>query len=207
MTSTMESSPEAFDVETLEFYRVNARAYAHRRQSPSRALPTFLARLSPGSAILELGCGGGQDSEAMIAAGFDVTPTDGSAEVAAEAEARLGRPVTVLRFDALDLVDRFDGVWADACLLHAPAEALAGILRRVRLALKDGGVFHSSFKAGDGPARDALGRYNNLPSRRLLEAAMREAGPWAAVDIVETPGGSYDGAAYTWLNCTAVKAR
>lgn len=203
----MASSPEAFDGETLEFYRVHARAYVNRQQSPSRALPAFLARLPPGAAILELGCGGGLDAEAMIAAGFDVTPTDGSAEVAAEAEARLGRPVAVLRFDALDLVDRFDGVWANACLLHAPAEALAGILGRVRRALKDGGLFHATFKAGDGPARDALGRYNNLPSRRVLEAAMREAGPWAAVDIVETPGGSYDGAAYTWLICTAVRAR
>ena len=196
----------AFDAETLEFYRLEAHAYANRGQSASRDLPAFLARLPRGAGILELGCGGGQDAEAMIAAGFDVTPTDGSAELAAQAEARLGRPVRVLRFDALDVIDRFDAVWANACLLHVPVEALAGVLARVRRALKDGGVFYASFKAGDGPARDGLGRYNNLISLGVLEAAMAEAGPWADVDIAEAPSGSYDGAVYTWLVCTAVKA-
>ncbi len=58
---------------TLDFYAREAEAYA-TRYTMSEKLASFLALLPPGARILELGCGGGQDSEAMIAAGFDVLP-------------------------------------------------------------------------------------------------------------------------------------
>jgi cyclopropane fatty-acyl-phospholipid synthase-like methyltransferase len=48
--------------------------------------------LQPGARILELGCGGGRDAEAMVAAGFEVDPTDGTPEIARKAEERLGKP-------------------------------------------------------------------------------------------------------------------
>ena len=70
---------------TLDFYAREAEAYA-TRYTMSEKLESFLALLPPGARILELGCGGGQDSEAMIAAGFDVLPTDGSPELALQAE-------------------------------------------------------------------------------------------------------------------------
>lgn len=83
------------DQPTLDFYAREAEAYA-TRYAKSEELASFLARLPAGSKVLELGCGGGQDSEAMLAAGFDVLPTDGSPELAREAGKRLGRPVQVL---------------------------------------------------------------------------------------------------------------
>ncbi|AUX76865.1 SAM-dependent methyltransferase domain-containing protein [Sinorhizobium fredii] len=86
----------------------------------------------------------------MIARGFDVTPTDGSPELAAEAERLLGRPVGVVRFEELSWRERFDGIWAEACLLHVPRTALPDVLTRLLRALKFGGVLHASFKAGGG---------------------------------------------------------
>ena len=73
------------DADTLAFYDREASAYANRRDQAGPHLAAFLGQLAPGAKILELGCGGGQDAAAMIAAGFDVTPTDGSAGLAAEA--------------------------------------------------------------------------------------------------------------------------
>ncbi len=87
----------ARDDTTLGFYAAEAQPYASRsRAADEERLNAFLARLPSGARILELGCGGGQDSEWMLARGFDVTPTDGSPELAREAEKRLGRPVRVL---------------------------------------------------------------------------------------------------------------
>jgi SAM-dependent methyltransferase len=198
--------PGAHDDETLAWYDREAPAYAHRRAtSRNERMDAFLARLKPGASILELGCGGGQDAELMIAAGFDVTPTDGSPGLAAEAQQRLGRPVRVMRFEDLDAVAAYDAVWASACLLHVPEDALAGILGRIRRALKPGGAFFASFKAGDGGDRDSLGRYYNFISRPALEAAYATAGPWSELSLDEAPGGGYDGVPRTWLMVVAVK--
>jgi SAM-dependent methyltransferase len=197
---------DAHDRPTLDFYDREAAAYASRR-APSRnlRLEAFLARLPAGASILELGSGGGQDAAAMIAAGFDVTPTDGSAGLAAEAERHLGRPVRVMLFEDLEAVDRYDAVWANACLLHAPDARLPDILARIRRALKPGGRLFASFKAGDGGGRDSLGRYYNFPSRARLDQAFEAAGPWSELTLETDEGGGYDGVARTWLLCEAVR--
>lgn len=62
---------QAFDDDTLRFYRGNATAYAER-QPRSATLTKFLGELPAGAKILELGCGAGYQAEAMLAAGFDV---------------------------------------------------------------------------------------------------------------------------------------
>jgi SAM-dependent methyltransferase len=198
--------PPAHDDETLAWYNREAPVYARRRE-PSRneRLEAFLARLKPGASILELGCGGGQDAEVMIAAGFDVDPTDGSVGLAAEAERRLNRPVRIMRFEDLDAVERYDAVWANACLLHVPEAALADVMARVWRALKPGGVFFASFKSGDGGDRDTFGRYYNFVSRAGLEAAYAQSGAWSELTLTETPGGGYDGVPRTWLMGLAVK--
>lgn len=198
----------AHDPETLAFYDREASAYAaHQRAHRHPGLDDFLARLAPAAKILELGCGGGQDANAMLRAGFDVEATDGSASLAAQAERCLGRAVRVMRFDELEANESFDGVWANACLIHVPENALADVLGRIWRALKVGGVFFASYKAGDGGARDALGRYNNFPSQEALDLVYRRSGPWSELTVEERSGGGYDGVARVWLECWARKGR
>ena len=171
------------DEATLRFYRDNAKAYADWAKAPSTRLTGFLALLSPGGSILELGCGAGNHSAKMLAAGFAVRPTDGSPEMAEIASRRLGHPVEALLFDELDEHETYDGVWASACLLHAPCDELAGILSRIYRALKPGGVFYASFKIGEGDGRDSLGRYYNYPSPEWLQTTYAAAGRWSSISI------------------------
>ena len=143
------------DEATLQFYRGNAEAYAGRTFTSRQArLMAFLARLSPGASILELGCGAGGDTAEMLARGFDVRPTDGSPEMAGIASKHLGRTVETLLFHDLDEVEAYDAVWANACLLHVPRPELADVLARIWRALKPAGVFYASYKEGDGDGRD-----------------------------------------------------
>lgn len=193
------------DADTLAFYDREAAAYAARQRGAPVRLQAFLEQLRPRARILELGCGAGQDAELMAAAGFDVTPTDGSAGLAAQAQARLGRPVRVMRFEELDEVGVYDGVWANACLLHVPEDGLAEVLGRVHRALKPGGRFHTGFKAGDGGGRDSLGRYYNFPDEARLRAAYGAAGDWATLTITAGKGGGFDGVMRDWLFVDAVK--
>jgi SAM-dependent methyltransferase len=197
---------QAHDEQTLAFYEREAAAYASQARGTHRALAAFLSRLPPGARILELGCGAGADAEVMLAAGFDVEPTDGSPALAAEAGRRLGRPVRVVLFEEIDAEVAYDAVWASAALLHVPDERLAQVLERIRRALKPGGLFYASFKAGQGGGRDRFGRYFNFPTRERLEQAYRSAGGWSELDVREADGGGYDGVARTWLGCLARKA-
>jgi SAM-dependent methyltransferase len=175
---------EPADEQTLRFYGKNAPAYAEREiTSRQIRLGRFLALLSPGAAILELGCGAGADTAEMLARGFDVSPTDGSPEMAEVASRRLGRPVGTLLFHELDAVEAYDGVWANACLLHVPRPELAQVLALIWRALKPGGIFYASFKAGETEGRDTLNRYYNYPSPDWLREQYARAGNWTSLEI------------------------
>ncbi len=172
------------DEATLQFYRGHAEAYAGREITSRKArLAAFLSLLPNGARILELGCGVGGDTAEILARGFDVRATDGSPEMAAVASKRLGRPVETLLFHELDAVEAYDGVWANACLLHVPRDQLAHVLSLIWRALKPGGAFFASYKEGEAGGRDALDRYYNYPSQDWLRATYAESGSWNALSL------------------------
>ena len=191
--------------ETSAFYDANAETYASReRRLPTARLDALLAALPSGAKILELGCGGGQDSFYMLGKDFDVTPTDGSVELARQAERLIGRPVTVMRFQDLQATGKFDGVWAEASLLHVPRAELPDVLSRIHNALKPGAPLHASFKAGEAEGHDGFGRYYNYPSPDWLSQCLTEGG-WRDIALSEADGGGYDGKPTRWLFLTARK--
>lgn len=193
------------DRTTLDFYAREADAYTTRGEKAlHEKLQQFLSQLPSGAKILELGCGAGQDSEVMIAEGFDVHPTDGTAEIARAAASRLGIPVGTLLFDDIDASHAYDGIWANACLLHVPRAELGGIIGRIHTALKDGGVFYASFKAGEKEGRDQFDRYFNYPSESWLRDVYAQY-PWASLSVVTANGSGYDKKPTQWLQVTAVK--
>lgn len=191
---------------TIAFYDADAAAFIQRRveQYPEQ-LERFIAKVGRGAHVLDLGCGGGHDAQIMLAAGVDVLACDGSSELAARAEKRLGRPVRVMRFNELEAHEVFDGVWANRSLLHAPVEELPDLIKRIWRAMKPGASFFSSYKGGSGGEIDAAGRYYNFPSRAQLEEIYSAAAPWAALVIEERSGGDHDGVARPWLLCNATK--
>lgn len=184
---------------SLDFYEENAALYAARdRHLPERQLNRFVERLAAGARILELGCGAGGDSAELLQLGFDVTPSDGSAAMASQAERRLGRPVLVLPFQELAYEAEFDGIWANACLLHVPRADLADVLARIAKALRPGGRFYASFKTGGAEGTDRFGRYYNRPTREELTELCEAAG-FVGVEIETVSGGAFDGEPTTWL--------
>ena len=193
------------DEDTLQFYRQNAEVYAGREITSRQVrIKRFLAVLPSDARILELGCGAGADTALMLEAGFDVHATDGSPELAAEASRRLGRPVGTLLFHDLDEVGAYDGVWANACLLHVPRPDLAQVLTLIWRALKPGGHFYASFKAGEEDGRDTLNRYYNYPSPAWLRDTYASAGNWSSLAIEKGEIKGFDG---EWAEMLFVVAR
>jgi len=166
----------------------------------------FLRRLKPGASILELGCGSGLDAAEMERLGFQVDATDGSAAMAAIASERLGRTIPVLRFDELDVVERYDAVVACASLLHVPIDGLPDVLRRVWSSLKPGGWHFASFKTDGSAARDEHGRYYNYLDRAGAETAYRCAGDWSAMHFENYQGAGHFSSPARWLTIAAQKS-
>lgn len=55
-----------------------------------------------------------------------------------------------MSFDQLEYVEAFDGIWANASLLHVSEEKLPGIIWRFCNAIKTDGVLYMSLKASQG---------------------------------------------------------
>lgn len=195
------------DRQTSDFYKQRGRewAAAHPPGSYGRELDSFLDRLAPGAAILELGCGDGRDAERMIARGFDAHPSDGSPAMAALASGRLGREVPVMQFYELDAKEAYDAVWCQSSLLHAAEDELPAILARIHRALKPDGWHWASYKGGEGGGRDQFGRFFSYLPRERLEAAYCAAADWAMLEIATGDGHSFGGAPTVWHNVLARK--
>jgi SAM-dependent methyltransferase len=145
-------------------------------------LSETLARIPPGSDVLELGCGPGVDAVAL-AEGRRYTGVDLSPVMLSLARKRLPSGA-FLRHDLTSVEMREDSFYAVVALYvfgHVPAAEHVPTFSRVFRWLRPGGVFCSSFPSGDdGDAiqEDWLGvpMFFGGMGRDATEAALREIG-------------------------------
>lgn len=194
------------DPATLEFYTKKAPFYTYSfAHSYSHDLDAFLDRLTPGAAVLELGCGGGQDSAQMRARGFVIDATDGVPAMVKKANERFDLAARAMRFDELTARARYDAIWAHATLLHCPRDELPDALARIHRALRPGGLHYASYKLGTGEGRDLLGRLHNFPTSDWILTRYLDAG-FRLIDHPVRPGKASDGTQRDWIHITARKA-
>ena len=187
------------DARTREFYDAEARAYAARAHHGA-FLTEFMGELPSAGRILDLGCGGGQDSAAFRDAGFRVVSVDASEGLAAEAKRVWNIDVRVMDFTEIDFDEEFDGAWASGSLHHARGAELPAILRRVRRALKRGGLLNASLKADAEDRRDKFGRFFCAMDETTLAAL---AADWSDVRLERHEGTGYDREPTPWLRLSA----
>jgi len=193
------------DAQTIAFYDREAAAYAGYAAGDGdrRWLERFAARLAPGAAVLDLGCGSGWAAHALGELGFAITALDASAGLAAEAQRRYGIEVTVADFASLDAVAALDGIWASFSLLHEPRAAMAGHLGRIRRALAAGGWLYLGLKAGEGEARDRLGRLYTYWGPAEIADLLAAAGFTDIEAAIDAGGAGYDGTPAALLHILA----
>ncbi|SFK95012.1 class I SAM-dependent methyltransferase [Shimia haliotis] len=171
------------DRETMEVYAKAAGEYAEKFAriddidvDQFSDLKALFALLPDGGLVLDYGCGPGQWAAKIRDAGYAVEAVDASPEMADLAKAAFDLDVTVGTFETLDAVAKYDGIWANFSLLHAPKSEFPAHLRRIKTALKPQGALHLGLKLGSGEARDHLGRFYSYYQPDELMELLENAG-------------------------------
>jgi SAM-dependent methyltransferase len=102
-----------------------------------------------GRSVLDVGAGPGNHAAYFVGKGLDVLCGDLSAEMVALCR-RKGLPAIPLDLETFGLPEQFDGIWANACLLHLPKASVPGVIDRLAHHLEPRGVLGVSVKEGEG---------------------------------------------------------
>lgn len=148
-----DSASAAEDV-TLQTYEANAERYVRASQGPRGQLLAFLdsfADLVGAGSVLELGTGPGWDADHLERRGLQVMRTDGAKSMVDLLRSQ-GHGARVLDIRKDDFGGPFDGLLANAVLLHLSRDEFVQALSRARGALCSGGVFGFTLKEGDSDA-------------------------------------------------------
>ncbi len=158
-------------MDSTEYYNRNAAEFFDKTVNLNMFmyLNRFLEMIPEGGSILDLGCGSGRDSEYFISMGYDVTALDGSEEMCSLASVHIGQEVLNMSFSEMDFDDVFDGVWANASLLHVPRSEMENILSKIICSLKRGGVLYMTFRYGDFEGVDGDRYFTEYRTRDLKE--------------------------------------
>ncbi|HEY4515644.1 MAG TPA: class I SAM-dependent methyltransferase [Candidatus Paceibacterota bacterium] len=108
----------------------------------------FLEALPTGSTILDVGCGAGVKSRYLAKKGFKVTGIDFSEKMIEIAK----RESPEISFDVVDVyeIDKypktFDGVFAQAVLLHIPKDKIREVLSKLKNKINSNGLLYIAVK-------------------------------------------------------------
>ena len=136
---------------TLNYYDENATSFSEStlHVNFTETQQAFLKCLPSNAHILDFGCGAGRDTRYFLERGCLVTAVDGSEALCKIASKYTGISVKQMLFQNLDEIEKYDGIWACASILHLKKTELSDVLMKMRKALKPQGAIYTSFKYGD----------------------------------------------------------
>ena len=138
---------------TIAEYQLTAEDYRigtwHHDVSQNRNALIAAMNKSDGK-ILDLGCGSGRDLVAFQEMGYQVTGLDATPAFVEMASQIAGCEVWQQSFLSLDLPSKtFDGIFANASLIHVPSVEMLGVLENLHQALSKNGILLMSMVRSD----------------------------------------------------------
>lgn len=108
----------------------------------------FISFLPPGAAVLDVGCGTGIKAKYLIRKGLRVTGVDFSDKCVeiAKRETPEGKFIAGDMNDLSNVSEIFDGLFAQASLLHVPKKEISKVTGNLLKKLKPGGFFYIALK-------------------------------------------------------------
>lgn len=180
----VELTTAAYERQAEEFIR----RWGRRPYRRPALLLDVLERAGPRAALLDLGCGAGQDTRFLLARRHHVVGVDRAWPLLAHARRR-SRRVPLVRGDLRSLPLKpgsFDAIWAAASLLHLPKPRATTLFRALRTLVPSGGLLAATVAQGRraGILRTGWipGRYFARWRKAELARAVRRAG-WEVLTL------------------------
>jgi SAM-dependent methyltransferase len=138
---------EAYDALTSEL----TEGYDHHFETYARLeAEHFLAKLSKGCRILDIGCGVGSASRYFAEQGYQQVSADLSEEMVKECQRRGLTNLVRLDLETLPFPNScFEGIWAHTSLLHIPKQRLVDVISSLGKILKPGGALFIALREGE----------------------------------------------------------
>src|SRR6056297_2319217 len=134
------------NTKTIEYYNNNSEKFLMGTVDADMKYwqDRFLSYLKPRGRVLDAGCGSGRDSKYFINNNMEVVSFDASIKMCEYASKYIGDEVKCMRFEDIDYINEFDGIWACASLIHVRKKDMKSILLKLKDALKDNGILYAS---------------------------------------------------------------
>lgn len=148
---------------TVDYYNNNAISYFNStiEADMSEAYDRFIKYMKPEGLIIDVGAGSGRDIKYFMTAGFKVHGIDASEQLCRLSTDYTGTIIRCQTIQSWEPHIKYDGIWANASLIHLPIEDVNGFIKRVPRILSDSGVIYLSLKEGLSEGKDEKGRYFN----------------------------------------------
>ena len=161
--------------ETLNSYDSTAQEYAKNVETfvLHKQLDGFVYRIMQNNSeefkpyVVDLGCGSGRDLAELSKRNCKVMGVDFSEELLAIAKQNMPN-AELIKSDMRTYgfnYDEFDGIWANASLLHIPKNEISDLIFNVYNMLKPKGVLFTSIKEGVGEEIIEDKRYDGNPRK------------------------------------------
>jgi SAM-dependent methyltransferase len=194
----MKQHSDYYDVYAAEFVRDTLTVDMTELYVP------FLQLVPAGGRILDAGCGSGRDTRAFLAKGYDAVAIDASIKMVEAATALTGQPVLHKRFQEIDSVEEFDGIWTCASLLHVPRAEIGEVWSKLVRALKPSAPWFMSFKKGTGEVF-RKGRFFNDYDEESLRLLIQQDSELHIVKLWSTRDARKGREGEQWTNAVVCK--
>lgn len=190
----------------MNYYNTNAKEFFNNtiNVDMTTLYNEFEKYLKPNDNILDLGCGSGRDSLYFINKGFNVTSIDNSFKLAKIASEYINQNVMCLNMLDLNFKNEFNAIWACASILHIKKSEILTVFNKCFNALKENGIFYSSYKYGD-KEEEINGRFFNFYTESSIKSLINKTS-FCVQKIFVTNDVRKEKEGEQWLNVILKKA-
>lgn len=153
------------------YYESNAERYAAETISAdmSEQYQRFLPLLKDGVKLLDVGSGSGRDACYFQKQGYQVTALEPSKNLCREIRKVFSGEIMCSDIQNYQPVERYDGIWACASLIHLQEEEVLQFFEKIDQYLDDNGIIYISGKNGISTGEVEDGRFFLEFTDRLVE--------------------------------------
>jgi SAM-dependent methyltransferase len=178
MPDFKKTSPTLLESEqdTVSYYNESALDYFNRTVSINLTdiHEKFRNNIKRGGLILDAGCGIGRDTRYFIKSGYKVRSFDASSEMVKYCSQYPHAFCEQRSFLDVNELEQYDGVWANASLIHLNSDRFILALQKLAFSIKVGGCIYLSLKATTDTSNEADSRNFYYHDRTLVESILKK---------------------------------